>query len=127
MTGTQLFDIALDLIGLKSASGDAPSDTDDLRARALSLINTVIAENAILDCKIRKTEHTVGSVAALDEELGMSDIVESTVLPYALARLLVIGEDDGLYAEMSKLYETASDRAIRFGRAKIEAITEVYK
>ena len=127
MTGKQLFEISLDLLALRSQGAELPCDTDDLSARALSLINVALAENSALDCRIRKTEHTVKSIDSLADEIDCGNIVLFCVLPYALARLLVIGEDDSLAATMNGLYEEAKRNALKFGKAKAEPITEVYK
>ena len=127
MTGNQLFERALDLLGLRNENAQAPSDTDDLKSRALTLINVVLAESSSLDCRIRKTEHTVKAVSSLEEELDCADIVLQSVLPYGLARLLILGEDDALAGSMTRLYEEAKRSAIKFGKAKAESITEVYK
>ena len=63
----------------------------------------------------------------LADEIDCGNIVLFCVLPYALARLLVIGEDDSLAATMNGLYEEAKRNALKFGKAKAEPITEVYK
>lgn len=127
MTGNRLFSSALDILGLQGDGADAPSDTDDLRSRALTLINIVLAENSELDCRVRKCEHTVKSIEAMDDEIDFSEIVSATVLPYALARLLVIGEDDALASTLTSLYGEARRNALRFGKPKAEPIREVYK
>ena len=126
MTGARLFDIALDLLSLKDASGNTPCDVDDLRARSLSLINTVIAENSLLDCKISRSEHEIKSITSLGDEINMTDVVVQTVLPYALARLLILGEDDSLANEMARLYLASRDNALKFGKARPHPISEVY-
>lgn len=126
MTGARLFDIALDLLSLKDASGNTPCDVDDLKARSLSLINVVIAENSLLDCKISRSEHEIKSIASLGDEINMTDAVVQTVLPYALARLLILGEDDALSSEMARLYLASRDNALKFGKSLPHPISEVY-
>ncbi len=127
MTGNQLFEASLDLLGLRNENAQAPSDTDDLKSRALTLINTALAEVSTLDCRIRRCEHTVKSIPSMESEIDCSDIVLHTVLPYAVARLLIIGEDEALAASMSRLCEEGKKGAIRFGKAKAQPIAEVYK
>lgn len=127
MTGNQLFERALDLLGLRNENAQAPSDTDDLAARALSLINTVIAENAVLDGRISRSEHSVKCIDSLEDEIGLTDIVVLSVLPYGLARLLALGEDDALASSMARLYEESRRTALSFGKAGIAPITEVYR
>lgn len=126
MTGNQLFESAVDLCGLRSSMYDVPTDILDLSLRALSLINLLLSENSSLDCRIRKCDHTLLQILSLEEELPCSDIVASTVLPYGLARLFMLGEDDALANEMERLYNEAKVTALKFGKAKRRAITEVY-
>ncbi|MBR2901172.1 MAG: hypothetical protein IKC39_02875 [Clostridia bacterium] len=127
MTGKELFDIALDLCGLRKPDGTIPKDAEDLHQRALSLINLLLAENAEIDCRIRRIEHKTSNIVSLDDRLDCSDIIASSVLPYGLARLLILGEDDALASNFHNLYTDARNRATRFGKARAEAITEVYK
>jgi len=127
MTGNKLFELSLDLLGLRNNQAFLPSDTSDLSLRALSLINILLAENAQLDCHIRKVENQVDSINSLDDEIICSDIVLTSVLPYGLARLLSLGEDDALAADMNRLYADARERAWNFNKARVEQITEVYK
>lgn len=127
MTCNELFEKALDICGLRGTEADVPTDTDDLKQRALSLINVVLAENSVLDCRIKKTEHSVLTVSSMDDSPEMSDIVLNTVLPYGLARLLVMGEDDELSDRISRLYSDSQEAAIRFGKAKSHEITGVYE
>ena len=127
MTGKELFDIALDLCGLRKTDGSIPDDVDDLQQRAISLTNLVLAENAEIDCRIRRIEHRTSSIKSLEDRLDCSDIVASSVLPYGMARLLLLGEDDALASNFHNLYLDARKRAIRFGKARSEAITGVYE
>ncbi len=125
MTGRELFIFAMDLCGLLDQGGVC-KDTSDLEQRALSMINILLAENAISDCKIRKIEHTVPRLHSLDDLIDCCDIICYSVLPYGLARLLMLGEDDDLASDMDKLYGRAREKAESFGRAKRHSITEVY-
>lgn len=126
MTGNELLNTSLDLLGLRTESGELPQDTNDLKARALSLINILLAENSSLDGRITRSEHTVKSISTLDDTIGMSDIVLHGVLPYGLACLLMLGEDDGIAKDMNTLYTHAKETALKFGKAKTEPIAEVY-
>lgn len=127
MTGNEILNIALDLCGLRSDTGTNVADTADLNSRALALINILLSENSILDCRIRKVEHTVLQVTTLAENLECSDIVAKSVIPYGLASLFMLGEDDTLAANFNKLYNDARRNALTFGKAKSMPITEVYE
>lgn len=126
MTGTKLFESALDLCGLRKTDGQLPNDVSDLEQRALSLINLLLAENSILECRIGKKEYEVFSITTMSEEIPLCGIIQNSVLPYGLARLLMIGEDDDFASEMNRLYNEARAGAIGFGKPKAEPITEVY-
>lgn len=126
MTGKELFENAIDVCALRSSMTDAPTDVTDLLERAPALINIILAENSSLDCRIRKAEHEVLKIDSLEDEIPCSDIVASAVLPYGLARLLMLGEDDALVAEIERLYAESKLIAIRFGKAKHQTVTEVY-
>lgn len=127
MTGQELFMKALDICGLRRGEFDLPTDIDDLQTRALSLINAVLAENSILDSKIRKTEHTVLNITAMEEQIDCSQIVAEAVLPYGLARLFMYGDDDALADILTRIYEEAKKNALTFGKARTESIAEVYE
>ncbi len=126
MTGKELFEISLDLCGLRKSDGSIPNDVSDMQQRAVSLINILLAENAEIDSRIRRIEHRVESILSIDDKLVCSDVVSSGILPYGLSRLLLLGEDDELAANFHKLYHDARERAIRFGKARTVSITEVY-
>ena len=124
MTGNQLFQTALDILGLRTASGNIPADAADMQERALSLINLLLAENSALDCRISKTEQKVKQINSMTDTVAFSDIM--CVLPKGLAKLLSDGEDDTLAAKLAADYSAARTEALRFGNAKCMPITEVY-
>lgn len=127
MTGNELLNMSLDLLGLRDSDGNLTSDVDDLKQRSVSLINIVIAENAEIDNRIRKGEHSVRSIETLDDIIDCTEIIARSVLPYGLARLLSVGEDDALSNSLAKLYEDARRNAVRFGKARVKPIAEVYR
>lgn len=127
MTGQEIFVYALDLCGLVKENSEIPSDAADLKQRAVSLLNIVIAENAVIDGRIKKAEHKVAKISSLEDTVDCCDIICSSVLPYGLARLMMLGEDDRLAADFNKLYSEARLNAISFGKAASGAITGVYE
>lgn len=127
MTGQDIFITALDLCGLLKENAELPSDVADLKQRAVSLLNIIIAENAVLDGRIKRVEHKVSKINKLEDTVDCCDILCSSVLPYGLARLMMIGEDDALAADFNKLYSEARLNAILFGKAVTKPITEVYE
>ncbi len=127
MTGNDLFARAINLCGLGSPQAEVPADTEDLKLRAPDLINLLLAENCILDCKIRKCRHKAEQISDLNDHITCSEIIAYSVLPYGLARLFMVGEDDAFAAEMQRIYEANRENAIKFGNAVVHPITEVYK
>lgn len=126
MTGQEIFESALDLCGLRRSDSKIPLDVEDLQQRAITLLNITLSEISILDSKIKKDEHKILNIKRLEDEVNCSDIIAFGVLPYGLARLMMIGEDDQLAADMNKLYLEMREQAIRFGKAISHSITEVY-
>ena len=126
MTGYEVLIMALDLCGLTKEDREPANDTTDLQTRSLTLLNITLAECSSLDCRIRKTEHEVLKAETMVDKLKCSDIVAKSVLPYGLARLLMIGEDDNMAADFNKLYISAQENALAFGKAKSHEIKEVY-
>ena len=126
MTGNKLFQYAIDLCGLSSSEFDTPTDVSDLLSRSVSLINILLSENAILDGRIKKTDHEIYEITSLEDSLPCSEIIASSVLPYGLARLFMLGEDDKLASDLHSLYIESQKTALKFGKALQHPIKEVY-
>ena len=126
MKAIELFTASLNLIGIYSDGEKLPADTEDLKYRAVALINILLAENALLDSGLRKSDLKIMQITNLDEDLICSDVMANSVLPYGLARLLVLGEDDSLSNELYRLYVESRENARRFIKANIHPIEEVY-
>ncbi len=126
MKAIKLFTTALDLIGIYNDGEKLPADTEDLKQRSVSLINLLLAENAVLDGSLRKTDAEIKYIQQLEDEILCSDIIVNSVLPYGLARLLVLGEDDAISNELYRMYVTSQENAKRFVKAITHPIEEVY-
>ncbi len=126
MTGMEIFEIALDICGLRKSNSEIPQDVADLQQRAVSLLNITLGEISILDSRIKKSEHKVLRIKSLDDEVLCSDILAGSVIPYGVARLMMAGEDDAFAADITRLYLDAQQQALTFGKAKTHSITEVY-
>ncbi len=127
MTGNELLNLALDICGLRKEDGQIPEDVSDLKQRALAAINIVLAENAVTDCRIRKCEHKVASLSSLDDTIDCSAVIASSVLPYGVARLLMLNEDEAFARALGSVYESAQSSSLKFGRARVQSIEEVYR
>ena len=127
MTGTELYLSALDLLALRGEGEGTPCDTLDLKARAISLINILLTETAYLSSIFDGNRHDSTSIDDLQDTLPCADFVASAILPYGLASLLAMGEDDALSDRLHKLYSNARLSLANFNKARIHPITEVYR
>ncbi|MBO5786484.1 MAG: hypothetical protein J6R45_04090 [Clostridia bacterium] len=125
MTVRELINSALSVIGLYGGD-NPPCDTADLDGRAIMLINVLLGELATLDCRIKREPPKIYSVSGFSDNLQTCDIISSSVLPFGLAALFALGEDDNLYLTLQSRYNAAKANALALGRAKAEPIREVY-
>ena len=126
MTGKDIFDMALDLLGLRKEDGSYSEDTGDLYQRSLWLINILLAENSWIDYRIRLKEPDLIRIADMEEVIDCHPHILMSVIPYGLASLFLYGENTPIAREMNSRYEKARTEALKAGRAKAEAIREVY-
>lgn len=125
MTVRELTDAAYAVIGLYEGAS-IKSDLSDYEARAITLINILLGEISVIDCRIKREPATISRVEAFTDTLPTCDIISSSVLPYGLAALLTLGEDDNVYLALLDRYNKQKASALTLGRAKAEPINEVY-
>ena len=125
MTVRELTDAAYAVIGLYEGAS-IKSDLSDYEARAITLINILLGEISVIDCRIKREPATISRVGAFTDRLPTCDIISSSVLPYGLAALLTLGEDDNVYLALLDRYNKQKASALTLGRAKAEPINEVY-
>lgn len=105
MTGKELYDLALQLLGFKNADGSENPDCMDLSSRAVSLTNILLAETLWLDRILKKDGEAVAEYLRTDrDEIACHSLLANGVLPYGLAALLVAEEDDRTYKIMYERY-----------------------
>ena len=92
----------------------------------ITLINILLGEISVIDCRIKREPATISRVGAFTDRLPTCDIISSSVLPYGLAALLTLGEDDNVYLALLDRYNKQKASALTLGRAKAEPINEVY-
>jgi len=126
LTGNDVFNTALDLCALRNANGSIPADCEDLRQRAVGLLNLLIAENVYLDSLIKKQNIVISIIASLSDPIELSPILISVVLPYGLAWLLIQNEDANTAAFFKAKYESERVRIQSQLKGVIKDITEVY-
>ena len=99
MTGKEIYDLALLLIGCKNSDGSDNADCDDFLSRSCGIINILLAENLRLDRALKgQPDAAAESISSLSVPVGCHPLLARAVLPYALASLLVADED----AELSR-------------------------
>lgn len=133
MTGREIYDRALVLIGEKAAVGDEwQYDTAAFERNAPALINLAAVMTDELDCTVKGlafgiNEHLPYQIKSLDDELGQHPYICMGVIPYALCYLLLLEESperaqvfyDMFIREMNSL-------RYRFRPVVRHKVTEVY-
>lgn len=128
MTGNDILERALDLCALHSgdAESDLREDLRDLKARAPSLLNLLIAELTPLHERLTRKKTEIRSLKALTETVNLHPGICGTVLPFRLAALLIADEDREL-AELLEVYaREARATLLADGKSTCHRILEVY-
>lgn len=127
MTGRDIFERALDLCALRGESASLPDDVDDLKSRAVGLLNTLAGEYHALDERLFRAKRRMVFLHGLEETVDMHDGICSAVLPYHLAALLIAEEDKELYTVLQYHANDAANRLLKDGTARRHYIVEVYE
>lgn len=126
MTGNDILERALDLCALHSGEGDLREDLQDLRARAPAILNTLIALYTPLSARLKREAQTVQSVKSLEESIRLHPGLCGSVLPFALAALLIADEDRELSEALSAHAREARAALLADGKSACRRIVEVY-
>lgn len=126
MTGQALYELSMDILALRFPDGDIPVSCEDMTGRALGLINLLIAENAFLDARLKKTDPAVSPITALTDEIEQSTEIVSRAMPYGLAALLILNENATVASLLHGLYTAALNEISHTYGAGIAPIREVY-
>lgn len=126
MTGQQLYDISMDILSLRLESGEIPSGCADMTARAVGLINLLIAENAFLDARLKGEGVSAQSISSLSDEIPLSQPIAAQALPYGLAALLILNENASVASMLHGIYTSALEYIGRSFGARLHGIEEVY-
>ncbi len=126
MTGTDIFDRALDLCALRGAEDSLPEDLADLKARATGLLCVLIGELRPLHERLTGKKQPVRAIYSLEETVNLCEAICASVLPYALAALLIAEEDRELYTVLSAHCEQAKKALLADGKSRRHGIVEVY-
>lgn len=126
MTGMEIFERAMDLCALRSANDTFPEDVGDLHARALGLLNLLMGELRPLEERLTGRKQPIKQVYSLQETIDMHHGICSSLLPYALAAMLISEEDRDLYAVFAAKVQEARRALLSDGAARRHGIVEVY-
>lgn len=89
MTGTEVLDKALRLLGYTDSLG-LPEMNGRIKSRAVAVVNAVYSDLFYL-----LHDHGFPGVRALKEEICLPERVLNDVMPYGVAAFLAQGESDG--------------------------------
>ena len=130
MTGNDILERALDLCALHSDSvaddADMREDLRDLKARAPSLLNTLIAELTPLHERLTYREMEIQTLGSLSETVKLHPGICGSVLPFALASLLIAEEDRELSDLLAAHARDARTALLADGKSACHRIVEVY-
>ena len=103
MTGKDIYDLAINIIGFKNSDGTDNADCADFIPRAPAIINTLLAETQKLDRMLRSDNSVrMIPISALGDTVRCHELIAYGLLPFGLASLLIADED----AELSRsLYD----------------------
>ena len=126
MTGNKIFEIALDILNLRTSGGILPDNCADLKARAVNIINICLAECACLNGLICNTDGEIISITSLEQTVEFSPLLLNAVIPFGVASYLCTDEDPVLANSLWEKYRYAYRSAQRNSRGRIHSITEVH-
>lgn len=111
MKGKVIYDMAANLLGVKTVDGGDHADCTDYLSRAPDLINILIAETMYLDRRLKgDSEAEAVYISGLESEIAQDERLCYGVMPYGLAALLIAEEDGELYKIMREQYLLAVRR-----------------
>ena len=124
MTVEKLFEAAMDLIGERRKDGTFSSNSEYLTARAITIVNQVLAELASANVTLGGSAFipvtNVSNAVALDTRLLYA------AAPAGIAAALMLGEDDDRYTFYRLMFENAVKGALRSEKATATSIVDVY-
>lgn len=126
MTGTDVFERAMDLCALRGANDSRSEDTEDLRERAVGLLNVLLGELHPLEERLTGRKKPVQELYSLEETPDVCDEIAAGLLPYALAALLIAQEDTELYTVLQAHVRETKQALLRDGASRRHRIVEVY-
>ena len=124
MTVGKLFEAAMDLIGERRKDGSFSSNSIYLTARAVTVVNQVLAELTTANIVLGSTAFT--PVTSVSDTVTLDDRLLYAAAPAGIAAALMLGEDDDRYSFYRLMFENAVKGALRGEKAKLTSIVDVY-
>lgn len=128
MTGNDILERALDLCALhdENVASNQRGDLQDLKARAPSLLNTLIAELTPLHERLTRQKTEICTLDAMTETVDLHPGITGSLLPFRLAALLIAEEDRELSDVLAAYARDARAALLADGAATCHRIVEVY-
>lgn len=126
MTGNDILERSLDLCALHSGADDPREDLKDLKARAPAILNTLIAFYTPLSERLTRERQGIQSIRSLNETVGLHAGICGSVLPFALAAMLIADEDRELAELLSLQAREGRAALLADGKSACRRIVEVY-
>ena len=125
MTGNDILERALDLCALHDEGSDR-SDLRDLKARAPSLLNALIAELTPLHERLAGRKKEIRTLDSMEETVDLHPGITGSLLPFRLAALLIAEEDRELSDLLNAYARDARAALLSDGASARRRIVEVY-
>ncbi|HPE94783.1 MAG TPA: hypothetical protein PLT66_01785 [Bacillota bacterium] len=126
MTAQDILDMSLDIMSERRSDGTRPADLGYFTSRAVAYINITLAECAPYEAQLSGREIDFLPVTALSDEIHSDIQIAYTAMPYCVASLYMLAEDDDRYKLFRTLFENALLKATRERRGRVRSITDVY-
>lgn len=126
MTAQDILDMSLDIMSERRSDGTRPADLGYFTSRAVAYINITLAECAPYEAQLCGREIDFLPVTGLTDELHGDMQIAYTAMPYGVAALYMLAEDDDRYKLYRMMFENALLKATRERRARIHPITDIY-
>ncbi|MBE6677444.1 MAG: hypothetical protein E7597_01435 [Ruminococcaceae bacterium] len=111
MTGKDIYDLAIELLGYKNADGSDNADCEDYLNRSVGLINILLAETLWLDRLLRQDKSASPVyISSVGDTVRCNGRLARGVLPFGLAAMLAMEEDIQLYDRLHKRYTDEINR-----------------
>ena len=127
----EVYKRALALINERNSEGSYQADVGDLEKNAPDVVNTLISLYKTTDSLLKneriRDSVEINTVKSLDSDIPLHPHISSSVLPFALAAMMILEEDAVRSQYFLKLAHDAEARLISaYATAKSTSVRNVY-